>query len=284
MAASSPELLGVPRLRETQERFLSAIRSGSDDPAAPETGMIAEPPAGTARERWHLYSEGYWMRLVDAIRNDYPAVARVLGESPFDSLCRRYLRAVPPSSPDIGMAGDGLPGFLAGDPLLERLPFLHDLARFEWAIARAVVAGNPRPVSWEELASLGVEALLDLPIHLQPGAAVLRSEWPLSDIWAIQEIPDEAVSLEIAGRPSILAILRDGLDVRWREVDDDQARFLEALAEAPASLADLADSGRFGAPELAAPLLVSLFRAAIESSIVGGGSDVAQTRTSTRRD
>lgn len=269
---------GSPALREIQERFLAGLREGSS--ALAGTGLIAPPPAGSPGDRWHLYTEGYLLRLIEAIENDAPAVKRVLGERAFGSLCSRYLRACPPSSPDIGRAADRLATFLDTDPLAEKLPFLGDLARFELALARAVVAADPRPRSWQELATLGIERLLDLRIEPHPGTAVIRSAWPVSKIRALKDVPDNEVDLEVTGRPSTVVVFRDGLKVRWREIGDDEARFLECLLERPATLAELAESGRFGTPQKAAPLLVSLFRSAIESSIAGAALDVALTRES----
>src|SRR5258708_5566718 len=181
----------------------------------------------------------------------------------------------PPSSPLFpypplfrsGRAGDRLACSLAGDPLTLKLPFLPDLARFEAALAAAVVAADPPPVSRQALAALNPDRLLDLEVSLAPGAAHLASEWPLGDLWASRDQPDEEIAIEVFGRPSQIVIYRDGLAVRWRELTAEEADFVVAAARRT-TLAQLLESERFGPPEEAAPRLVSLFLRLVESSIV----------------
>jgi hypothetical protein len=124
------------------------------------------------------------------------------------------------------------------------------------------------PLSRQALAALLPEQLLELDISLTPGAVLLRSAWPLADLWACRDQPDEAISIEVVGRPSQVAVWRDGLAVRWREVTPEEADFLAAAASGAATLATLLESERFGAVEEAAPRLVALFLRLIESSIV----------------
>ena len=112
------------------------------------------------------------------------------------------MAAHPPRSYDLGQAGDRLASFLQQDPLIERLPFLPDLARLEWAVAEAFVATNAQPLRWEELAGLDPAEVASLPLRTIPGTAVVRSEWPLLDIWRLRDVPDEEVDLDVTGRPS----------------------------------------------------------------------------------
>src|SRR5712691_7198937 len=88
-------------LHELQFEFLAGLR-GEAAVCLPEGSVFLSPPRGTAAERWEVYREGYVIRLVEAIRNDYPAIFRILGPDAFGRLIRRYLAAVPPSSYDIG--------------------------------------------------------------------------------------------------------------------------------------------------------------------------------------
>lgn len=259
-----------PALRDLQARFLEELRERMGDEELPASGAFLEPPVGSAVERWRIYREGYRLRLVEAIRNDYEAVARIVGPDPFRALIERYLEAHPPSAHDIGRAGDRLATFLASDPLTEKLPFLPDLARFEAALAASLVAADPAPIDRQALAALPPDDLLDLPLTLASGAQLLLSDWPVGDLWALRDRPDEEISLELEGRPARLVVHRDGLAVKWRELEDDEAVFLSGITATAdgTTLADLLDSGRFGPPEEAAPHLVALFLRMVDSVIV----------------
>lgn len=212
-------------------------------PATPthRARFFAPPPAGTIEERWHVYSSGYRARLVEAVENDYPAVRRILGEGPFRSLVARYVRACPPRSYDIGRAGDRLAEFLETDALLETLPFLPDLARFEWALAEAYVAADdPPPLRWDALVPLPPNAVADLPLALHPSVAVVRSPWPLFELRDCQDLPDEAVAIPVTGRAVDALVYRRGLDVARRALDEGEADLLTRMG-AGTTLARLAD-------------------------------------------
>ena len=123
---------------------------GSCTPSGRLTGPLRffeAPPRGTIDGRWSIYRDGYTARIAEALENDFRAVLRVLGPDAFRSLAQRYVRACPPSSFDIGRAGEQLPRFLESDRLLDRLPFLADLARLEWAQLEAFVAPDSPPLA-----------------------------------------------------------------------------------------------------------------------------------------
>ncbi len=245
------------RLAELQAGFLRGVSEPAASEAAPD--YFQAPPAASVATRFGVYRRAYFLRLVEAIQGDFPAVARILGPLAFRDLIARYLEASPPSSHDISRAGDGLPRFLETDRQSVELPFLPDLARFESEISRAAVAANHAPIGRHDLAALGDE-LFDHPISLAPGAALLVSDWPLAALWQLQHASDDEIALQVDGRPSRTLIHREGLEVRWRAVTDLEAAFL-AAAERGATLTQIVDTGALGsgdAPGEAISLLIAL--------------------------
>ena len=197
-----------------------------------------KPPEGTVEGRWHIYSSGYLTRLVEALENDYSALARVVGPGPFGSLIQRYVAAHPPRSFDLRYAGDRLATFLEQDPLTGDLPFLPDLARLEWLLAEAFVAKDPEPLQWGDLQAMDPETVSELPLVLNPGTVVIRSRWPLVDIWRLKDKDNKEISLDVEGHPSTVLVFRNKLQTRCRKLDETEARFLEAAARG-ASLAEI---------------------------------------------
>lgn len=254
-----------PALAELQAEFLRGLRRRGENLA--KRGAFAPPPRGDVARRWEIYRDGYVIRLAEAMRNDYPAIARILGFGPFRSLVARYLEAFPPHAPDIGQAGARLPEFLAGDALSADLPFLPDLARFEAALAAGVVAADARPVGREEIAAMG-ETVFERPLGLAPGAAYIASDWPLGDLWECRDRPDDEIHVEVLGRPTKVLLHRDGLAMRWREVDAEEGAFLAAATGAGATLAALCDGGGFGPPEQAAPRLVDVLLRFLAANVI----------------
>jgi hypothetical protein len=218
------------RLRLLQASFLEDLKAGRPLSDAERAVLFKNPARGDVEHRWDIYTSGYLARLVEALENDYPATRRILGEGAFRSLTARFVARYPPHSFDIGRAGEELAAFLGEDPLATDLPFLPDLARFEWSLAEAFVAADCEPLAWSELAAPGPEAVADTVYRLRPGTAVIRSRWPLLDQAATQDLADQEVSVELEGRPCAVLVYRRDLEVRRRLLEEPDAAFLENAA------------------------------------------------------
>ncbi len=241
------------RLAPFQSTVISHLIGAALSPGQLES-LVLSPPSGSIEDRWHIYTSGYLARFVEAIENDYPATRRILGEGPFGSLVRRYVQARPSQSYDLGQIGRSLPRFLETDPLSEGLPFLRDLARFEWALAEAFVAADLPPLTWEAVTSLSPEAVAELPLTLHPSVRVVRSDWPLFDLHDSRDVPDQGLSIELRDRPLIALVHRESAQVVRRSLNSEEASLLEAVIPG-ITLTQL--SAR---PEVAASRLSVLFR------------------------
>src|SRR5262249_22511848 len=103
---------------------------------------------------------------------------------------------------DLARAGDLLPLYLERDAFGRQLPFLPDLARLERRVAEAFVAPDAALLTAADLRGSTPDEVARLPLRLAPGAAVVRSDYPLFDLWICRtERDDGAVSIELAGRP-----------------------------------------------------------------------------------
>lgn len=94
-------------------------------------------PSGTLQpaQRVKIYADAYFARLVEALEEDFPAVARLLGDRAFHRLCRAYLERHPSRSRSLNPLGRKLPEFLSGRVALPRREAARDLARLEVAMS-----------------------------------------------------------------------------------------------------------------------------------------------------
>jgi hypothetical protein len=187
-----------------------------------------------AGERLAIYRDMYAARLLDVLAEEYPAVARALGEDGFEAAARAYLEAQPSTEPSVSRAGRGLPEFLASRPEAAALPWLADLARLERLRGLVFEAADAAPLSLARLREVPPERWPALPLRPVPALAVLDSAWPLHAVWA-------AV---LAGEAPATAPARTRLRV-WRQ---DYAVYHVPMAAAEAAgLAALAAGGPFAA-------------------------------------
>lgn len=258
----------APDLRLAQEEFLDDLTGRRPRTASDRDAAFRRPRRGSVADRWHVYAHGYLARIVEAVGLEYAAIRRIVGEDAFEALLGRYLGVFPPRSFDLSRAGDRLPAFLEFDRLSVELPFLPDLARLERTIAECFVAADGDAVRWDSLSGRGTEELLSLRFGLLPGVALVRSTWPLDELWACRfEEDDGAVSVALEGRAAnVLVFRRDGR-VRVERVSDAEAELVEAASCGDATLLDLQELTGSGGDPAGAARLVDAFRALAERDV-----------------
>lgn len=153
------------------------------DAARPVPAGLRDGQARPAGRRFDVYRNNVAVSLTDAMRTAFPILTRLLGEANMDGLSGLYLRAHPPKSPLMMFYGDDFPEFLAGMEQLRHLGYLPDVARLELALRHAYHAADATPIAPDALAALPPETLLSTRLTLAPAVTVLRSDWPLYDIW-----------------------------------------------------------------------------------------------------
>jgi hypothetical protein len=168
-AAPSPKSVSAPvSLRDTEEWLVRAI---SDAPAElVAADVIAPSRRMSARERLYVYQSGYVARLVECLRDDYPAVAASLGDERFEDACSAYVARHPSRSPNLNAFGRHMAGFLRDWDGLEpdTRAFHADLADLEWALVEIIHAPVARP--------LDLAALQQIPPESWPGVTFRRSD------------------------------------------------------------------------------------------------------------
>jgi hypothetical protein len=265
MRKPRPEARATRRL---QEAFLGDLTGRRRRSSADREAVFRQPRRGTVEDRWHVYAHGYVARIVEALGLEYAAVRRILGAEAFAALVERYLGVFPPRSFDLARVGDRLPQLLEFDRLSVELPFLPDLARLERRVADAFTAPDAAPLCWAELQARPPEEVADMPLGAAPGAALVRSDWPLRELWLarLQENDDE-ISIDLEDRPSrILVSRRDGR-VRVEDVTGIEAALVEAASAGGLTLGDLRElSGVPAEPDGLRPFL-DAFRALVERAV-----------------
>jgi hypothetical protein len=265
MRKPRPEARATRRL---QEAFLDDLTGRRPRSAVERGAVFRRPRRGTVEDRWHVYSHGYAARIVEALGLEYASVGRILGAEAFAALVERYLGVFPPRSFDLARVGDRLPQLLEFDRLAVDLPFLPDLARLERRIADAFTAPNAAPLSWAELQGRPPGEVADMPLEAAPGVALIRSDWPLRELWLarLQENDDD-ISIALDGRASrILVSRRDGR-VRVEDVTEIEAALAEAAAAGGLTLGELRELCGVPAEPAELEAFLGAFRALVERRV-----------------
>jgi len=254
--------------RQAQHEFLDDVLGRRVRSEAEREAAFRRPPSGAIADRWHIYSHGYTARIVGALEQEYAAVSRIAGSEAFAALVERYLTVFTPRSFDLARAGDRLAQFLEFDHLSTELPFLPDLAGLERRISESFTAADARPLSWADLQARSADDVATLRLSLAPGVALVRSAWPLEALWKCRlENRDEAISIPIENRPSVVLVVRRDLRVFVETISETEATLLESASAGGLTLPDL--HGLSGAPESARAVaeLIGTFRRLIARGV-----------------
>ncbi len=244
----------MPSLRELQLGFADALFAGDDAPPP-----FATIPPERAVERIAVYRRALFANYRNALGASYPVVARLVGAPFFAAAVDAFVRAHPSTSGDLNVYGDAFPAFLRGYPPADRLPYLADVARLEWAQDEANRAAEPDATPdavLGALAALAPEALPAARLALAPSCRLVASAYPVLRIWRSNQDGYEGadrVSLDEGG--DALLVRREAAAVTIERLAEPEFAWLDALARDASLAAAIEAAAATGAPFELMPVL-----------------------------
>lgn len=215
------------RLADRQGNFSAAvINPGAEIPA----GLFG-PSRLPSRKRFAVYRNNVIVGLVEALRANFPATCRIVGEEFFWAMAREYVVAELPTSPVLFHYGGRFPDFIAQFEPAGTLPYLADVARIERACSEAYHAPEQQALDADALAGIPSYQISDLCLMLHPSLRIIRSQFPSLRIWRMNiggGLPSP-VDLESGGEDAL--VVRPNGDVDLHSLSPGVASFVNSLAE-----------------------------------------------------
>jgi hypothetical protein len=213
-------------LRELQAGFRAALLTG--DARGVAADVLADGLGVSARLA--VYRHHVFTSLTAALEATYPVVCRLVDRRFFGWLADGYVRAHPPAGPCLFEYGADFADFVAAFPACERLPWLADVARLEWAMSAALHAPDAAPLGAEALGALAPADLARLTPALDPSVTLLASRWPVDAVWrANQPGADPAATVDLDAGGVALEVRRLDDDVVFRALPAGTFAFRAAL-------------------------------------------------------
>jgi hypothetical protein len=249
----------MPALLELQHAFASAMLA--EDNAAVRRHIAEE--GFSAAERLSIYRNTCRSVLIETLRMTYPAVDRLVGGEFFDMAAARFIRAHPCRSAYLNEYGAELADFLAGLESASGLPYLADVARFEWALGVAANAPDTPMLDAGALAEVSVDRQASLRFAPHPSLSFLALAYPADQIADAVLSGDDAAMAEVKlSSGALRLVVHRGPDgVEAQRLEPEAYEFLSRLCagealghavdsapgEAPAVLAEALAKGRLTA-------------------------------------
>ena len=141
---------------------------------------IGSPAEGPMR----VYRNTSLGGCVDALRDNFPAVARLLGDEMFEAIAAEHASQCPPRRPVLALYGARFSDWLEEQPWVREVPYVPDVARIERLHIEALFAADEESLRLDELQ--GREDWLALRLALHPAA---RFDWLTSPARSMRAQP-----------------------------------------------------------------------------------------------
>jgi Putative DNA-binding domain len=204
----------VSALRELQVRCYHAFLYQESAPLLADLENACIPAA----ECIEVYQNNARETFRKTLARAYPVIERLVGDSCFRGLARRYMLEHPSSSGDLQAFGASFAGFLSLQYADTEFDYLPAVARLEWAIEESLLEGESRPTSLAVLASLDPNRFGELVFEPASGVRFVSSTYPVLSIWSANQT-EHAQHVDLAASAEHVALKRIGADVGMRLLD-----------------------------------------------------------------
>ncbi len=226
MLTSWPVSTDKSTLLELQMQLYRAVLDGG---TAELAGRIHGD--GLAPEaRLRIYRNHAFATLGAVLEGAFPVVCRLVDKRFFAYAAHEYIREHPPHSRCLVEYGAEFADFLAGFEPCKDLPYLADVARFEWALNEAATMRDAPALPEEALAPVPLEKASSLTMSLQPSVGYFASVWPIDAIWQANQQKGVPM-VDLGSGVSCIEIRRAGETATWQRLDPAAFAFRAALAD-----------------------------------------------------
>ena len=172
--------------------------------------------------------------LRTAIETAFPVVRQLVGDAFFAALAERFVRERPPHRGWLSAYGAEFPDHVAAYPPAAGLIYLADVARIEWARVHAANAQDTPGLDLQTLATTPPDQLEGLRLNLHPAASLIRSAFPVFDIWRAHQgsdSEDRLGDIDLAASQGVLITRSGPKAVSVVALEAGDAALLAAVAE-----------------------------------------------------
>ena len=217
----------APSLPELQRAFAAGLAGGDASALEPWIAARGIDPAA----RLAIYRNAGFAIHVDALEAVFPALRALVGAECFDGLATRFTARRGSASGNLQHFGAEFAAFVQAQPETRAIAWLPDVARLEWLRQETLLEREgDSPSSSRLLQALGETRADAIHLRLQPHVRLLRSHFPVHDLWTWALDPHGDPPDPQAPGQCVL-LWRSDTRVRMQALDAGRGAFVQALLD-----------------------------------------------------
>ncbi|MCI5049808.1 MAG: DNA-binding domain-containing protein [Rickettsiales bacterium] len=133
--------------------------------------------------RINIYRRNILLTLTDALAENYRAVAALVGEAFFAQMAEKFIAQHPPTQANMNIMGQAFPTWLQSYAPAEALPYLPDMARFEYTWNQSFFAKRTAIKPHHFWVDTDPDALLSTKLHFRDDIQLVSTHYPCDTLW-----------------------------------------------------------------------------------------------------
>ncbi len=215
-------------LIDLQKRFSKTLITQSNEIEALLYDRCDTPTLASSVE---IYSNAYRIRLLESLKKDYPMLNHLLGSESFDSMALKYIDKHPSASYSLRCFGQHLSSFLTIEPVLQKQPYLSELAGFEWQLADVFDLADSPVASVADMSLFAAEDWPQLTVKLHASVRRIILSWNLIDIYQGWRVDAKFTDAICSQPPQQCLIWRKELSPHYRLLDNRERNVLKVIED-----------------------------------------------------
>ncbi len=220
------------KLKKVQEKFKSSMLRPYQklDECDPDFLAQFDDNHIPVMERIKVYHNNVVGSLSEALRATFPIVEKLVGEDFMKMMTSEFIFDNPPKKASLYQFGEGFDDFIKTYEPAKSLPYLSDIASFEWAINNAYYAHDDEALSANNLSQIPADDLENIELPLRLSANLIESDYPILEIrdFCLNDGEGESPDLNKKKNTRLL-IIRPKLEVDIIPLDADEFLTLTQL-------------------------------------------------------
>ena len=174
----------APELYRLQQQFAQALTSPASSGDHAELYQRIQETHFDADQLLQIYRNNFVLSLTEALEVTFPVLRVMVGDDFFAQLAKAFIRTVPMSNAAVAEFGEALPDFMLDLEQLKEMPYLADLARFEWAYSvRINRIPTAEPFPYQGLSEVREDDYERIHFMVNPDITLFQSPWAIIELF-----------------------------------------------------------------------------------------------------